>query len=358
MKTNCQVIILVLISCIVQSCSSDQEIRALYSNRPCSQSIIMTSKAECEESKCPDKEPVNGLTMEGNLEFDHPEIAPCPVYKKIEIHKWQTAIYFDYKKHDLSTDAIEKLNQNLIFFKTHPKFQLSVRGFTDSRGNILYNKRLANRRVSSVVNYMVRHQINKNRMILSPVGETAPLLPNVSEENMAINRRVEMLLINPEGRPASFILYTPEIRSLFDPEITQDLFCTVWAKRIQWFPDIFFTSKQVDLNPVEMKALTQDIQVMKEHSDVMVSMREFSISSPKKKQQENIALKRLQLLEKSFRSHSIQKNRIQVIAPEETQIFKTFDSRHHSNDHPCVELLLLDHKARPIPLVVVTEKNG
>lgn len=357
MKKSHLSIILFLTLGIIQSCSSNKEIRALYENRPCSQPIVMNPKAECIERKSPEITPVNGLTMEDQLAFEKQKAIVCPEYKKLNIYRWEIAVYFDYTKHALTKNALQKLDQNVHMLKKQPEFCLSIRGYTDNRGSHDYNQRLAHRRAMSVFNYLMHHGIHRDRMILSPVGETAPLLPNNTEENMAVNRRVEMLLLNHDGKPVPYMLSTSDTNTLLDPDITQSLFCKIWTKRIQWFPGILFNENQRGCHPIEMNQLKKNLNVMTHHSGYMVSIREFSSSNNDDIQKNATALRRLQYLETFFNDNAIEKKRIQVIAPEETHVFQTIDNKHYSQNLPCVELLLLDQKARPIPLIVITQKK-
>ncbi|KPA09573.1 secreted protein containing Outer membrane protein, OmpA/MotB [Candidatus Magnetomorum sp. HK-1] len=341
-----------LITFIIMACASDEEIRVLYEARPCPQQIVMNSNASCIQSNSRPITPAKGFYLETKLAFEKKDTVDCPKNISLTSFKWEPAVYFDYKKHDLTPIALKKIQQNILLLNSQTSCHISVRGFTDNRGNHDYNQRLANRRALSVLYFLMTHGIKKDRILLAPVGETAPLLPNNTEENMAINRRVEMLLLNHDGEPVPYVVLTPDIQVLLNQKISQKKFCQIWNNRIQWFPGIFFKSEHIDLNKNEMDKVSQNVQVLKNHSDFMLSIREFSSSNLPEKQKDYLANQRIKYLENYLYSHQINKKRVQIISPEETRIFQTQMSRHHSSQTPCVEMLLLDHKARPIPLIV------
>ena len=69
---------------------------------------------------------------------------------------------------------------------------IQIVGHTDDVGSDAYNKRLGQRRAVAVCEALVRLGVNPN--ILEPVskGEKAPLVPNDTDFNRSLNRRVEL----------------------------------------------------------------------------------------------------------------------------------------------------------------------
>ena len=69
---------------------------------------------------------------------------------------------------------------------------IQIVGHTDDVGSDAYNKRLGERRAVSVCEALIRLGVNPN--ILEPVskGEKAPLVPNDTDFNRSLNRRVEL----------------------------------------------------------------------------------------------------------------------------------------------------------------------
>ena len=83
--------------------------------------------------------------------------------------------------------AVKVLNENSVV-------HVRVEGHTDSRGSDEYNRKLSERRAQSVVAYLVSQGIDANRLSAIGYGESAPVAPNDTPENMYKNRRVELVV--------------------------------------------------------------------------------------------------------------------------------------------------------------------
>lgn len=64
-------------------------------------------------------------------------------------------------------------------------------GNTDDKGNTDYNKKLAEKRVDAVRNYLVKHGINNNRIKSFSYGEHRSVYSNKTPEGRLKNRRVD-----------------------------------------------------------------------------------------------------------------------------------------------------------------------
>jgi outer membrane protein OmpA-like peptidoglycan-associated protein len=74
--------------------------------------------------------------------------------------------------------------------------QLRVAGHTDDIGDDDYNRNLSQQRATTVTRYIQDNfQIPDERLKAQGLGESKPLMPNDSEDNRALNRRVEMLFV-------------------------------------------------------------------------------------------------------------------------------------------------------------------
>lgn len=86
-------------------------------------------------------------------------------------------------------DGIAELiesNENLKFI---------VRGHTDNVGNDTFNQQLSERRAKSVMEYLIKNGISRDRLSAQGLGETDPVSENDTEKGRARNRRVEVLLL-------------------------------------------------------------------------------------------------------------------------------------------------------------------
>jgi outer membrane protein OmpA-like peptidoglycan-associated protein len=75
------------------------------------------------------------------------------------------------------------------------KTYLSIEGHTDSQGSHAFNQNLSEKRAESVKNYLVQQKILEGRLQVTGYGESRPLVDNSSENNRAVNRRVEIQII-------------------------------------------------------------------------------------------------------------------------------------------------------------------
>jgi outer membrane protein OmpA-like peptidoglycan-associated protein len=104
-------------------------------------------------------------------------------------------IYFDTDKWELKPESFVELDRVYEFLKTNPAVKIEISAHTDSRGSEDYNLVLSQKRAESVVNYLLSRGISGERLVARGYGETIPVVPNDTEENMAANRRVEMKVI-------------------------------------------------------------------------------------------------------------------------------------------------------------------
>lgn len=84
-------------------------------------------------------------------------------------------------------NAVKALNDNSMV-------HVRVEGHTDSRGSAEYNRQLSERRANAVVGYLVSKGIDGSRLSAIGYGESAPVAPNDTPENMYKNRRVDLVV--------------------------------------------------------------------------------------------------------------------------------------------------------------------
>ncbi len=78
--------------------------------------------------------------------------------------------------------------------------RLVIGGHTNNLGRPQYNIKLSQRRALSVSRYLIdRHHIDPGRLILHGYGDTRPVADNNTEEGLEQNRRVEFILLGPDG---------------------------------------------------------------------------------------------------------------------------------------------------------------
>jgi outer membrane protein OmpA-like peptidoglycan-associated protein len=75
----------------------------------------------------------------------------------------------------------------------NPKITLEVQGHTDNVGGDAYNMKLSQARADAVRAYMVAHGIESRRLVSKGYGFHQPLVPNTTDANRALNRRVQFI---------------------------------------------------------------------------------------------------------------------------------------------------------------------
>jgi len=108
-------------------------------------------------------------------------------------------IYYDYDDYKLRNDAFPALNNLFKILKNNPSYEIKIGSHTDCRGELEYNNSLSSKRAQSVVNYLTKKGITKNRLSSVGYGETKLLesceCDKCSETQHQKNRRTTFELI-------------------------------------------------------------------------------------------------------------------------------------------------------------------
>lgn len=102
-------------------------------------------------------------------------------------------IHFEYNKATIRKISYDVLDAVVEVLDHNPDIKIEVQGHTDNRGSAAYNKKLSDRRAGSVMRYLVSHGVDANRLTSRGYGFDRPLVPNTSDQNRALNRRVQFV---------------------------------------------------------------------------------------------------------------------------------------------------------------------
>lgn len=105
-------------------------------------------------------------------------------------------IQFEYNSSALTEDSQAGIQMLTEFLERNPDLKVELAGHTDDVGNAQYNQKLSAERAEAVRNALIDNGINENRLTAKGYGASQPLVPNDSEENRALNRRTEMIIID------------------------------------------------------------------------------------------------------------------------------------------------------------------
>jgi OmpA-OmpF porin, OOP family len=108
-------------------------------------------------------------------------------------------IHFEFDKDKIRPESFPILDAVTDVLKQNPKIKLEIQGHTDNKGAPDYNKRLSDRRAASVKKYLAQHGIDESRLTSRGYGMEVPLVPNTTDQNRALNRRVQF--VRTEGNP-------------------------------------------------------------------------------------------------------------------------------------------------------------
>lgn len=114
-------------------------------------------------------------------------------YELSERYAYIVPIYFDIGSADLRPESYSLLEQlaDLILNTGDIEGIIFVEGHTDNRNDHDYNQELGERRAISVKSALVnRYGVPGNILVPIGIGESEPVAPNDTEENMQKNRRV------------------------------------------------------------------------------------------------------------------------------------------------------------------------
>ncbi|NPA72234.1 MAG: OmpA family protein, partial [Gammaproteobacteria bacterium] len=110
-------------------------------------------------------------------------------------------LYYDLDKYYIRYNDKVKLDEIIKLMNEYPEMVLEVASHTDSRASKAYNVTLSKNRTNSVVQYLVDHGINRDRIVAKWFGEIYPVNGCVdgvpcSEEEHQQNRRTEFRILN------------------------------------------------------------------------------------------------------------------------------------------------------------------
>ena len=104
-------------------------------------------------------------------------------------------VYFDFDKWNLRPESFVELDRVVKMLADNPAIEIEMSAHTDSRGSDDYNFKLSDNRARSVMEYILSKGIATSRIRSEGYGETKPVVPNDSDENRQLNRRVEFTIL-------------------------------------------------------------------------------------------------------------------------------------------------------------------
>jgi OOP family OmpA-OmpF porin len=104
-------------------------------------------------------------------------------------------LIFPQGKATIDPESYNELDEIAQMLKEDSKIIIQLEGHTDNQGSPQANLKLSERRVLAVKKYLVKKGIAKGRVKTKAFGGTQPLLNEMTQEDRALNRRVEMRIL-------------------------------------------------------------------------------------------------------------------------------------------------------------------
>lgn len=137
--------------------------------------------------------------MEEEEEVIEVKAAPLPakiVNDKIVISE---QVHFEFNKASIRPESFPILDAVVIVMNQNPKIKLlEVQGHTDSVGADTYNQRLSEKRAKSVMEYLAKNGVARERLTSKGYGEANPIATNDTDEGRAQNRRTEFIILEKD----------------------------------------------------------------------------------------------------------------------------------------------------------------
>jgi outer membrane protein OmpA-like peptidoglycan-associated protein len=149
----------------------------------------------------PDKDG-DGVNDEEDKCIDEPGLKEnngCPEIKKEIIQKVEYAarkIQFEFAKAELLPSSYKVLDDIADLLAKNPELKLDIEGHTSNDGSFDANMKLSNQRAEKVRTYLLVKGVDPSRLTAQGFGPTKPLNDGKTEQERALNRRVELKLRN------------------------------------------------------------------------------------------------------------------------------------------------------------------
>lgn len=83
-------------------------------------------------------------------------------------------IFYDFDKAALRDESKKELDDLIALLELNPNVTIELSAHTDRKGSDAYNQRLSHNRAQSVVDYLIAHRIDKERLTVAGYGKTKP----------------------------------------------------------------------------------------------------------------------------------------------------------------------------------------
>ncbi|WMJ74723.1 OmpA family protein [Cytophagaceae bacterium ABcell3] len=104
-------------------------------------------------------------------------------------------VLFDQSSANLKQSSYYTLDSLASFLLEHPDIKIKLTGHTENTGSRDANLKLSEKRAQEVQKYLSNQGVSNKRILIEGKGSSEPLAENNTPENQALNRRVELEII-------------------------------------------------------------------------------------------------------------------------------------------------------------------
>ena len=115
--------------------------------------------------------------------------------------EWEPAVYFGFDLSNIQPAEQARLEKNIAVLNAYPAMMISVQAYTDHHGEHAHNRSLSYRRMKAVLAALEEAGIERGRIRASYLGEQAGIHEGNTLNERVINRRVELMPLDAQGRP-------------------------------------------------------------------------------------------------------------------------------------------------------------
>lgn len=108
-------------------------------------------------------------------------------------------VLFDTGEADLQPAANRTMLKLAQYLQANPKRVVRIEGYTDNTGNSAENLELSRQRAQAVADLLAELGIHRSRLQVHGYGDQYAVEANASERGRALNRRVEVVISDPQG---------------------------------------------------------------------------------------------------------------------------------------------------------------
>lgn len=162
------------------------------------EAFIMKSKAEQlkAEAEAKAREAQEALAKAAQLESELEALKAVKTDRGMVLTLGD--VLFATGKADLAPGAKQTIDHLAAFLAKYPERKVRIEGHTDSVGSDEYNLTLSDRRAQAVKLALLERGIAFGRIATMGYGKTRPIADNSTEGGRQKNRRVEIIIMNPD----------------------------------------------------------------------------------------------------------------------------------------------------------------